>query len=104
MDQEWAVAWDSRGRTDYVGFRPLSGLIAFRDCYDEHTASDVRLLTFIAGSARAVRDLLLWGREDARRFKRRLMGSIDCDNEKLERIVLKLGGVKTRFVFEDGAV
>ena len=104
MDLEWVAEWDNRGRVDAQGFRPVNGIIGFRDGYDFHSASDVREICYLAGSRRAVVDLVGWIRASGHTESRRVIGSFDCDNTALAGVIEAMGGVRTRCVFEDGAV
>ena len=102
MSVEWVALWDANGRVDADGFRDAAGLLGYRDEYDFHSASDVRSILYLAGSRRAVVDLLRWVRADARSCGRRAIGSFDADNTALANVLRVIGDVQTRIVMEDG--
>jgi hypothetical protein len=93
----WLVAWDGP-KLAGGGFRRAAGVASYRDTYDQHTSSDVREITHIAGSARSVRDLLHFMRAGA---PGRLMGVVDARNARMLAILAKLGAQRAeRVVFE----
>jgi hypothetical protein len=96
----WLIAWHGP-RTDGFAFRKPSGVMGYQDCYDFHTASDVRAVAYLAGSRRAVVDLLRYCQRESRAEGRRLVGTIDNHNQPLARTLTKLGAMATRLVFED---
>lgn len=96
----WLVAWD-QPKINVQGFVKPCGVAAYRDAFDYHTASDVRELIHVSGTARGVRDLVLFIRNEARKEKRRLMGSIDIENLEMAEALKLWDGVMTRVVFED---
>lgn len=95
----WVVQWKG-ARTDETGFRPVSGVAAYRDDYDFHTASRVREIVLLAGSKRASIDLLRWIRDEARLLGRRTIGSFDLTHTALRSAAAHLGARETRVVME----
>jgi hypothetical protein len=93
--QTWVVVWDGPVQSD--GFREVTGLLAFRDSYDFHTASDVREIVYLKGPTSL--KLIRWLR--AHTEGRRLLGSIDMGNHRLYRALTAMGNTPTRIVFED---
>lgn len=98
----WLLAWHGP-RTEGFAFRKPSGVLAFEDLYDFHTASDVRQVSYLAGSPRAVIELLRTIRRAARADGRRLMGAVDLHNGPLTSVLDKMGFARTRVVFEERA-
>lgn len=98
----WLVAWHGP-RTEGFAFRAPSGVLGYEDLYDFHTASDVRVVSYLAGSPRAVIELVRSIQRMARADGRRLMGSIDLSNEPLAAVLWKMGFTRTRVVYEDRA-
>jgi len=96
----WLLAWHGP-RTNGFAFAKPSGILGYQDCYDFHTASDVRAVSYLAGRPRAVVDLLRYCQREARAADRRLVGTIDLHNTAMARALRKLGAVATRTVFED---
>lgn len=102
-DLVWILAWHGP-RTEGFAFNKPCGVLGYQDCYDFHTASDVRAVAYLAGSRRAVVDLLRHCQRESRAAGRRLVGTIDVHNQPLARILNKLGATATRLVFEDRGV
>lgn len=93
----WVAYWEGK-KTDMDGFRKVSGLAAFRDLYDWHSASDVRELVSIRGSKRACTLLTKWILADGLAHNRRLVGAIQIAGDwKLSRFMNNLGGRVTRW-------
>lgn len=99
----WVLAWDGP-RTDGFASRKPSGVLGYEDRYDFHIASDVRAVCYLAGSRRAVVDLLRSVQRESRAAGRRLVGAIDLHNQPLARVLKALGATATRTVFEDRGV
>lgn len=100
MELRWAVEWDETTAADTYGARAANGVLGFRDHYDFHSASDVREIAYVAGSARAIVRLFRWAKCDAALLTRRIIGSFDSENKEMKRLVERLGAVSTRAVFE----
>jgi len=98
---QWVVEWDGFRFERSGALRSATGALAYRESYDFHSASDVREICFLTGSARAIRNLLHWAKFDARENGRRLIGSFGLFNDGLRKMVARLGGAPTRIVFED---
>lgn len=96
----WLIAWHGP-RTEGFAFRKPAGILGYEDCYDFHSASDVRVVSYLAGSPRAVIELVRTIRRAARADGRRLIGSVDLPNEPLASVLDKMGFARTRVVFED---
>jgi len=96
----WLLAWHGP-RTDGFAFAKPSGILGYSDCYDFHTASDVRAVAYLAGRPRAVVDLVQYCMRKSREEHRRFMGGIDVGNERLAKFLVRIGMVATRTVFED---
>lgn len=96
----WLLAWHGP-RTDGFAMAKPAGILGYQDCYDFHTASDVRVVAYLAGRPRAVVDLLRFCQRESRSAGRRLVGSIDLDNQPLDRLLARMGFARTRVVFED---
>ncbi|GAC1496081.1 MAG: hypothetical protein NVS1B2_15750 [Vulcanimicrobiaceae bacterium] len=73
------------------------GVAAYRDVYDWNTARDVRQLVHIAGSPRAIFDLLWYLRANT---DLPLLGDVDAANTMIEPFLALIGGKKTRCVWE----
>lgn len=98
----WLLAW--RGpRTEGFAIRPPSGVLGYEDRYDFHSASDVRVLTYLAGSPRAVIDLIRAVQRMSRADGRRLIGAVDNRTQPLASVLKHMGFTPTRTVFEDRA-
>lgn len=95
----WAAQWEGH-RVDEMGFRKVAGIAAFRDGYDFHTASDVREIVYLAGSPRAVVELVRWIRDRAMAENRRTIGSLDLSNMGLRKALGRIGSHETRIVVE----
>jgi len=98
----WLAAWD-RPRIDAKGAKiqkPV-GIAAYRDVFDYHTGTDVREVVHIAGTRRAVYELMRTMRDQARIVGLRLIGSIAVENTAMAAVLKGLGGEMTRVVFED---
>jgi hypothetical protein len=98
----WLLAWHGP-RTEGFAFRKPSGVLGYEDLYDFHTASDVRQVSYLAGSPRAVGELVRTIRRTSRADGRRLIGAIDVHNQPLATVLERLGFVRTRVVFEERA-
>lgn len=96
----WLLAWHGP-RTEGFAVAKPSGILGYQDEYDFHTASDVRVVTYLAGAPRAVVDLLRFCQRESRAVGRRLIGSIDTHNKSLAGLLSHLGYTVTRTVFED---
>lgn len=95
----WIALWQGE-RTDEMGFRQVAGLLAYRDGYDFHNASDCREIVYLAGSPRASIELLRWLRDSAKEDGRRALGSFDVDNVSLKGALERIGGREKRIVVE----
>lgn len=95
----WVAEWEGTQR-DGNGLRTVSGLAAYRDLYDFHTASDVREIVYFAGSPRAVVDIVRSIITQAYACGRRTIGALDLSNTKMERLMTEVGGKSTRVVLE----
>jgi hypothetical protein len=92
----WLLAWPNPTLSSQA-----TGVLGYRDEYDFHTASDVRVVTYLAGRRRAVIDLLRKVARESRAEGRRLIGAVDCHNQSLARHIARdLGAIATRTVFE----
>jgi hypothetical protein len=91
---KWLAEWCGP-RTDKDGFRKVAGLACFRDLYEWHSASDIREVVAIRGSRRAVANLTIWMRDDARSHNRRLSGSFERFDVGLAQLMARLGGKPT---------
>ena len=96
----WLVAWD-RPKLDAEGFTKPIGIAAYRDAFDYHTASDIREVVHIAGTRRAVYEMMLSLRDSARASQRRLIGCVDIGNLEMAQMLCSMGGSVTRVMFED---
>ena len=88
-----AVTWLLCGPTE----KPL-GVAAYRDVYDRQTSSDVREVTHLAGSARAVVDLVRFLIADAK--PKRCTGRMDASNERMIRLLGRLACMRKRVISE----
>jgi RimJ/RimL family protein N-acetyltransferase len=88
-----ALTWLLCGPTE----KPL-GVAGYRDVYDYQTSSDVREVTHLAGSARAVVDLVRFLIADAK--MRRCTGRMDAGNERMIRLLGRLGCISKRVFWE----
>lgn len=89
--EQWHLCWQFG--------RPI-GVLATLDRYDYPSASDVSELIHVAGTRRAVIDLVRFAAENARARHRRIVGSVANGNETMRAVLLKLGARETRVVFE----
>jgi hypothetical protein len=96
---EWVAQWEG-AKLDEMGFRAVSGLIAYRDTYDFHSASDVCEVVYLAGSPRSSIELLRWARTHAHLDGRRVLGAFSLGNTRLRRAAAKLGASETRIMVE----
>ncbi len=90
-----ALTWLLAGPVD----RPR-GVAGYRDVYDYQTSSDVREVTHIAGSKRAVVELVRFLIDDAREIGRRCVGVMDISNIKMEYLLQEMGCVTLRALWE----
>jgi len=93
--QTWVLSWGGPVATD--GLRSVTGIMAFRDHYDFHTASDVREIVYIKGPATV--SMIRWLRAETP--DRRLVGYIDIKNDRMYRALTAIGCAPTRVLFED---
>ncbi len=96
----WLIAWKGARRPGAL-YRQVSGVAAYRDCFDYPSGTDVREIVHIAGSRRATVDLLRWMVGDARAQERRAIGSIDKRNRAMGDVLFRMGHRTTRIVWED---
>jgi hypothetical protein len=97
----WLVAWEGPALDDVGQFGKAAGVAAFVDRYDPHTSGDVREIVHIAGSRRAVVDLIRWMHQGALEQRLRLIGAFDASNQAMTRLVEAMGFVFARVVWED---
>jgi hypothetical protein len=77
----------------------IRGAIAYRDVFDHTTSSDVREVLYVAGSRRAVGELV----DHIRNAGRRVIGTIHLENKPMRRWLQRMN-FKPIFVrFEDAA-
>jgi hypothetical protein len=88
-----AFVWMLATRNDWE-----HSVLAYRDVFDWHTASDVREVCYVGGPATIT--LLKQLRRETPR-ERRLIGNIDIQNVRMVRALLALGYAPTRTLFED---
>jgi hypothetical protein len=96
----WLLAWDGPRSEGFANHKP-SGVLGYEDRYDFHIASETRAVIYLAGTRRAVVDLLRTVKRESRDAGRRLIGAIDLHNQPLARVLQRLGATATRTVFED---
>lgn len=80
--------------------KPL-GVAAYRGAYDFMTGSDAKEIVHIAGTQRAVVELMRHMVEHAQRKGLRVIGSVHLENRPMMALLSGLGYVRTRIVFED---
>lgn len=98
-EYKWVAEWEGRQADDY-GFRTPAGLAAFKDHYDMHTSSDVREVVSIRGTPRSIVNLMRWMRDDAMPDNRRVIGSMNTGDDKLQALMIRLKGTPTRVLME----
>jgi hypothetical protein len=86
----WIVASDGDPENGKI-----LGVLAYRDTFDFHTATDVREVVYVAGPATP--RIIRWLERDT---ARRIVGAIDLGNERMKRALVALGYTATRVVFE----
>lgn len=86
----WVIASDGDPESGKI-----SGVLAYRDVFDFHTASDVREVVYVTGPATP--RLVRWLAKDT---ARRIIGAVDLGNERMKRALVALGYAPTRIVFE----
>lgn len=97
----WLVAWEGWRFTEQGALRPAHGVLGYEDRYDFRSSSDVRDICFLAGSRRAIADLLTRARVTAKEEGRRTIGSVRLDAVRLRRMLSRMGGEECRVVVED---
>jgi hypothetical protein len=95
----WLVMWEGHALDEH-GFRRAVGVLAHRHTYDFHTASDVDEITYLAGTRRAVIELVRHVDAAAKFANRRLIGAIDVGNVAMASVLEALGYKRTRYVYE----
>ena len=99
-----ALSWivEMRGGVlDEYGIGDVLGVGAYRDVYDYHTSSDVREIVHVAGTRRAIVNLIEYMRAGAHEQGRRVLGVVDAMNLPMQRLLLRLDGRVTRVVIEN---
>jgi hypothetical protein len=96
----WLCCWPGPATEGFASRKP-SGIAGYQDRYDFNSASDVRDLCYLAGSRRAVVELVRTIQRQARVEGRRLIGSTDCRNRELAALLVAMGATATRIIFED---
>lgn len=96
----WLLEWDGP-KLEPGGFVRPAGVLAYRDGFDYPSGSDVREVVHVAGSRRAVINLLRYTLTESRACGRRLIGSVDSRNAPMIRVLTALSVSPTRTIWED---
>lgn len=90
----WYVARNLRDLT-------IVGLLCYRDVLNYATMYDGREVIGVAGTPRAIVELVRWVMADARKVGRRCFCATNLGNHAMQKLFERVGGLATRLVFED---